>query len=47
MVVDCDPDRNEVPRSFVPVVALGLVAVGAIAARKSVCGGMAMMRCLG
>ena len=29
-------ERDEVPRSFVPVIALGLVAVGVIAARKGV-----------
>ena len=33
-------------RSFVPVVALGLVAVGVIAARKGVRGGIAMIRSL-
>jgi hypothetical protein len=31
-------------RSFVPVVALGLVAVGVIAARKGVRGGIAVIR---
>ena len=33
-------------RSVVPVIALGLVAVGVIAARKGVRGGVAMIRSL-
>ena len=33
-------------RSLVPVVAIGLVAVGAIAARRGVRGGIAMIRSL-
>jgi hypothetical protein len=34
MIVDRDADRDEVPRSFVPVVALGLVAVGVMPRAK-------------